>query len=720
MAMQGGASKSTQPKDSVVWLLVAGLLAISLVFFSLAGLSLYQSRLHHEERVFVTANNLASLFEQSIGNIVRKIDEILLAMVDDIEHGLAAGDIDRQTFDKLIMRHLAYVPELRQIRMIDRNGEIVYGISQAGVRVNDRDYYIRLHGDPQAGLVISKPIISRVDGKWVLVLARRVNGPNGSFAGVLAGSIAVEYFNVLLASVDIGKHGGISLRDGEMGIIARHPAPEDIGTIIGNKVLSPELRKLFEAGQPSATFYTPTSWDNVAKVVSYRKIGHYPLYVNVGVAAADYLPEWRRESLGVLLLGALFLLVVLGFAWLLHHDISQRRKEAEQTLRESQEKYRSIFQASNVGIIFCDIDGGIIAANLAIEQLLGYADEEMTGMNLRDFAPSELQYLQDLAEGRRDKFRLEGQFVRKDSSTVWADLSVSVICAADNRPEYFIAVFSDITERKYVEEERLRLERQVQQMQKAESLGRMAGAIAHHFNNLIGAVMGNLELAAYDLPRESKASADIDNAMKASVRAADLSRLMLVYLGRSVSRKAPVGLSEVCREALPLLTLSLPRGVRLRTEFPNEELIIHADAVQIQQILTNLVANAGEAMDDREGDVAVAVRVMSAADIGASRFYPLEWQPKDESYACISVSDTGTGMDEETMDKAFDPFFSTRFTGRGLGLAVVLGMVKAHGGAVTVASSPGLGSVFRVFLPLGGATASAPEGRTGRHGACPG
>jgi PAS domain S-box-containing protein len=283
------------------------------------------------------------------------------------------------------------------------------------------------------------------------------------------------------------------------------------------------------------------------------------------------------------------------------------------------------------------------------------------------------------------------------------DLWVRSICEpqiADGKTVTLKGIFGDITERKHIEEDRIRLERQVQQMQKAESLGRMAGAIAHHFNNLLGVVMGNLELAVIDLPQGSKPRANIAQAMKASGRAAEISRLMLAYLGMSIGERAPIELSEVGREALPMLIASLPEKVHLEMEFPDDEPIIRADAVQIRQILTNLVVNAGEAIGEREGSVIVAVHVIPAADIRASRFYPPEWEPKEENYACLSVSDTGIGMDQDTLEKIFDPFFSTKFLGRGLGLPVVLGIVKAHEGALTVESAPGRGTVFRVFMPL--------------------
>jgi CheY-like chemotaxis protein len=188
--------------------------------------------------------------------------------------------------------------------------------------------------------------------------------------------------------------------------------------------------------------------------------------------------------------------------------------------------------------------------------------------------------------------------------------------------------------------------------------------------------------------------------MAASVRAAEISGLMLAYLGQSIGARAPIDLSGVCREALAPFCASLPRNVHVRTDFPDGGPIIRADAAQIRQILSNLMVNAVEALGDREGEVAVAVRVMPKANFRAFRFYPPEWEPNEKSYACLSVSDTGSGIDGGMLEKIFDPFFSTKSIGRGLGLPVVLGVVKAHDGALTVESAPGRGAVFRVFLPL--------------------
>jgi signal transduction histidine kinase len=258
----------------------------------------------------------------------------------------------------------------------------------------------------------------------------------------------------------------------------------------------------------------------------------------------------------------------------------------------------------------------------------------------------------------------------------------------------------EILLRERAEEERRRSEQRLQQAQKAESLGRMAGAIAHHFNNMLGIVMGNMELALYQLPEGLSPRQYLAEAMGASRRAAEISRLMLAYLGQTSGKMQPLDLVEAVREAVTLLIVTVPKGVRLRTELPPEALVIMADASHVKQILTNLVTNAWEAIGEREGEITVGVYPVPAAAIEKARFFPMDWKPKAQNYACLSVSDTGSGLDEATIEKIFDPFFSTKFTGRGLGLAVVLGLVRAHEGAITVESEIDCGTGFRVFFPL--------------------
>lgn len=379
-------------------------------------------------------------------------------------------------------------------------------------------------------------------------------------------------------------------------------------------------------------------------------------------------------------------------------DVTARR-QAEETLRESEARYGTLFERTANPVLIIDTSGTYIGANEAALEFFECRRDELLGKKIQDFLlpgdnTATLARLRELWTngGRIDRDYLIGGAVKTLDLTitpgVWA-----------GRPVVF-GVGTDITERKRGVLERLEIERQLQQARKAESLGRMAGAIAHHFNNLLGVVMGNLELALYDMGEGARPRKNVSEAITASKRAAEISRLMLAYLGQAAAERGPLDLSQLVRETLPSLRASLPPRANLQVELPEPGPIVQADPAQMRQILSSLVVNAVEALVEDEGEITIIVFVTPGSLIRDARLQPFGWQPREEHYACMQVSDTGCGMDRQTIEKLFDPFFSTRFTGRGLGLPVLLGVVKAHDGAVAVESKPGLGTVFRIYLPL--------------------
>ena len=273
------------------------------------------------------------------------------------------------------------------------------------------------------------------------------------------------------------------------------------------------------------------------------------------------------------------------------------------------------------------------------------------------------------------------------------------ISAALENSRLYQAVHNELVERKRLEEVQRKWERQQQHLQKIESLNRMAGAIAHHFNNMLGAVIGNLELALMDLAPEAPVEL-LHQALKASHRAAEISGLMLTYLGHSAGRRELLDLACLCLSSLPLLRLGMGKDVVLETDAPTPGPTIKADAGQIQQVLKNLVTNAFESVGDAQGTIHLTIKTVSLADIPVAHRSPIDWRPHHDVFACIEVRDSGSGITEREIDQIFDPFFSTKFTGRGLGRPVVLGIVRSHHGLITVETSRGQGSIFKVFFPL--------------------
>ncbi len=384
---------------------------------------------------------------------------------------------------------------------------------------------------------------------------------------------------------------------------------------------------------------------------------------------------------------------------------NEELRRTQEELEASRARYFDLYDLAPVGYFTLSEQGSILEANLTAARLLGVARATLVEQPLSRFilpGDQDIHYrhrkqLLETAAPQSWELRL----LRKDAAPFWARVEATTAQDADGATVWRVVV-SDITERKLEEEEKAKLEAQNRQLQKAEGLARMAGAIAHHFNNHLTAVTGNLELAIGDLSRGALSAEKLTNALRAARDAAEVSKLMLTYLGQTHAQHEPLDLSEVCRRSVPLLRAAMPKDMVLDTDLPSPGPAISANANQLQQVLTNLVTNAWEAGVDGRGVVRVKVKtVLPGGGIPASHRFPIDWRPHDTvSYACMEVVDAGSGIADKDIEKLFDPFFSSKFAGRGLGLSVVLGIVRAHVGAVTVETAPGRGSTFRVFLPV--------------------
>ena len=256
------------------------------------------------------------------------------------------------------------------------------------------------------------------------------------------------------------------------------------------------------------------------------------------------------------------------------------------------------------------------------------------------------------------------------------------------------------------EQEHLGLETHIRHAQKLESIGVVAGGIAHDFNNLLAVIHGNADLAMLDLSDESAVRLSLEEIRKASARAAKLIHQMLAYSDHGTLGPEAVDLNRLIRDMADLLKVSVVRKARIEYE-PAEALpMIEANAAEIRQVVMNLVTNAAEAIEERSGTITLATGV-----VDADRSMPAGTGCEDDlpagRYVSLRVSDTGRGMDPEVRDRIFEPFFSTKSTGRGLGLAAVLGIVRAQHGAIDVDSEIGRGTTFQVLLPCGRQTATA-------------
>lgn len=265
-----------------------------------------------------------------------------------------------------------------------------------------------------------------------------------------------------------------------------------------------------------------------------------------------------------------------------------------------------------------------------------------------------------------------------------------------------IGTVQDITDRKRIEEQKSEFEKQKVKVKKTESMNRIIGAIAHKFNNKLAVIIGNLELVREDLPIGAGLLNNLDEAMQAADQAAQVSSLMLTCLGQSSEKKTRVDISEICRQTLSELHDEKIDGIDLSIQFPAKGPAVHANADQIRQVLINLFNNAVESMKETPVSIRVAIKKVTPAMLSRKNRFPADWIPLDNAYVCLEIADTGCGIPDANMENLFDPFFSTQFTGRGLGLPVSLGIVMSCGGCIAVESRERKGSTFYVLLPIAG------------------
>lgn len=392
----------------------------------------------------------------------------------------------------------------------------------------------------------------------------------------------------------------------------------------------------------------------------------------------------------------------------LQHEVEERQ-QAEQALALEKAYLEQLFESAPEAIAIVDNDSHILRANSEFTNMFGYTLDEAVGQSidellaLGDLHNEALLLTRKVARGSR--VALETVRQRKDGTLV--DVSIlGTPIKVDGGQIAVYGIYRDITERKRAEEEKAKLENQLRQSQKMEAVGTLAGGVAHDFNNLLGGIIGYTSLLLSKVSSEDGNRKYLELIEKAGRRAAELTSRLLGFARQGKCEVKPVDVNGLIGGVVQLLSASIDKKIEIKTDLCGENAFTKGDPSQLEQVLMNLCVNARDAMPNG-GELSIHSRLVYLDE----RFVSKHLGARAGDYVCMSVSDTGMGMDEETKAKVFDPFFTTKGQeeGTGLGLSMVYGIVKNHDGYISVYSEIGKGTTFNVYLPLSGRALSKPK-----------
>ena len=667
-------------KTRVVFRLATGVLALNLMVLGLVGYSLHRSKAQYEDRAKLTTVNLTRSLEFSISGILQKVDLALSTEQDEVERELAAGGISEGRINAHVARMLGRIPEIVNLRLTDAKGDIRYGIeSPAGkvVNVADRDYFTTLRDRPNSGMFLSKPLFGRVSRQWIMIAARRVNHPDGSFAGVIHGNIPIEYFRKHFSTFTLGKNDVMTLRDKDLAIVVRYPEGEK--GVPGASSISKTFAALIRAGKPVGSYQAVSGVDSVVRIFTYRKVGSYPLYVNCGLALQDYLVAWHDEAEKMLLQSALFFCCTLVGSWFLFRSWEQERLALQQ-VDAAREKLEIRVAERTVELQRLN------------EELQDQASELEAEMEERQSAQQNLQ---------EQTILLEHEVARRQSAQEALALQQRQLEAVNLSLEEKISVA--------VSELRQKDQALIVQSRQA-SMGEMIGNIAHQWRQPLNALcllLANIKDAYYFRELDQRYLEQLIAEGNLLIQKMSTTITDFRNFFHKDKERQPFSARKQIDDAISLVESSFGHG--------NIEIRVHA-AIDLElfgfpneysQVLLNLLSNAKEAIEGagvEDGVIEIGLEV-------------------HDGKGCVTVRDNGGGIPESSRERIFEPYFSTKQMGTGIGLYMSKMIIERNMGGSIGAVNTANGAQFTIVTPLAaeireqGAIEECGNGVTGSVGA---
>ena len=689
------AEAHARPGRLLAWLTLVNLLLLAL-FIGLSVLSLRWSLQSHLARTDVATTNLARTLQQNISSTIDKLDLTLrlagLAHEERLQNGLTS-DTD---IDQSLREHQRLLAEGEGLRITDAQGQVRHGAGlplPRPVNVSDRPYFAQARAATNGRLIMSEPLQSRISGRWVVVLARRLNAPDGSFAGVIYTSLSSRHFEQLFATIDLGEYGAVSLRTASMRLVARRTTQGDNASAVGSDKVSPELRHALRISPQGGNYTAPTTLDNIERINHYERVGRYPLYIVVGLDASEQLASWRlqRAHLGVYLL--IVATAMLGCSALIYRSW-RRDIQSQQATVQAGQRSQALLRTSSDGVHVINTEGRLVEVSDTFGAMLGATREQLLGTHLAQWdaglSTKDLTALYaPIVPNRYGKFssvhrRVDGSLMDVEVSTVGVLL--------DGEPLLFCAS-RDVTDRKAAAREhaaRLVAEQQARALservsEREEFVRILAHEVRQPLNNASAALQG-ARAALADHPTGVADAVQRAQSVIGQIVASLNNTLAATALLASPDR---IECHDTDVDTLIELSLGdLDPQARHRVRIVRQAATRTAsmDMGLVRLALRNLLGNA---LAYSPADTEVVLRVSDSDD-------PLA--------LVLEVVDQGPGVPDSLRPHLFERGArgDNGVPGHGLGLFIVQRVMMLHGGVVDLQPNTPHGSIFRLLLPQDG------------------
>jgi diguanylate cyclase (GGDEF)-like protein/PAS domain S-box-containing protein len=440
--------------DALTALIAAFVVAVCLILFGLVGWKAWDERNSDLARGASDARNLVHSLAQHASRTIENVDVILDGIVERVEHdGMGAHQSVRM--HKLMATRVKNAHQVRELGVLDETGRWIFSSLPTLPSTNngDRDYFTYHRDHPDQSLRINPPLRSRITGQWTLLLTRRIDNADGSFAGVTTAAIDLDYFQSFYATFSIGAHGGIGLYNSDGTVLVRRPF--DVANV-GRDISGQNLFKTRIPGTPSGSYRRASPFDDIEREVAYERLADFPLVVTVGLATADILTDWRNDVRYDVAVATVLAAITVMLGAMIAVQLRWRTK-AQTSLRESEARYRLLAEHAGDVVIRLDLDGVRRYVSPSIEQVLGWTPEELTGRSAIDL--QEVGTRDDLAQviaamrNGLDNARLATLARKADGSHIWVESSLKLIRdPATGAPQEIVSVLRDISARKAAEE----------------------------------------------------------------------------------------------------------------------------------------------------------------------------------------------------------------------------------------------------------------------------